>query len=116
MAASTSFPGQNAPQLHSQTGSTSLTTPASREWTNLLAAGAIVAGGALMVTGHKRAGVAVAAVGTVLALLDEPEAVDAWWKNLPHYLTGAQDLIDKVEHYLSEASVQGNRLKSILNR
>jgi hypothetical protein len=89
---------------------------AESDWTNLVAAGAVVAGGALMVTGHKRAGLAVAAAGTVLALLDEPEAVGTWWRSLPRYLNGAQDLLDRVEGYLEEANVQGQRLKSILRR
>jgi len=100
-------------------GSASFPAPApaaQAEWTNLVAAGTIVAGGALMVTGHKKAGLAVAAMGTVLALLDEPEAIETWWRNLPRYLDGAQELLGKVEHYLDEATAQGQRLKTILHR
>jgi len=100
-------------------GSASLPAPApgaQTEWTNLVAAGTVVAGGALMVAGHKKAGLAVAALGTVIALLDEPEAIETWWRNLPKYLDGAQEMLGKVEHYLDEATVQGQRLKSILHR
>ena len=100
-------------------GSASLPAPApgaQTEWTQLVAAGTVVAGGALMVAGHKKAGLAVAALGTVLALLDEPEAIETWWRNLPKYLDGAQEMLGKVEHYLDEASVQGQRLKSVLHR
>ncbi len=100
-------------------GSASLPAPAQgkhNDWTHLVSAGSVVAGGVLMVTGHKKAGLAVAALGTVLALLDEPEAVETWWRNLPKYLDGAQDLLEKVDHYLGEASTQGQRLKSILHR
>jgi len=100
-------------------GSASLPAPtqgAQTEWTQFVAAGTVVAGGALMVAGHKKAGLAVAALGTVLALLDEPEAIETWWRNLPKYLDGAQEMLGKVEHYLDEAAVQGQRLKSVLNR
>jgi hypothetical protein len=87
-----------------------------QDWTHLLAAGTVVAGGALMVAGHKKAGLAVAAAGTALALLDEPAVIESWWKNLPGYLAEAQAFLDKVEEYLQEASVQGHRIQSILRR
>ena len=88
----------------------------SHELTTWMAAGAVVAGGALMVTGHRKAGLAVAVAGTALALLEEQELVSDWWKSLPTYLSQAQDFLDKVEHYLEEASVQGKRIQAILRR
>ncbi len=88
----------------------------SHELTHWVAAGAVVAGGALMVTGHRKAGMAVAVAGTALALLEEQELVAEWWKSLPAYLSQAQDFLDQVEHYLSEATVQGKRLQGILRR
>jgi hypothetical protein len=88
----------------------------SQDLTKWVAAGAVVAGGALMVTGHRKAGLAVAAAGTALALLEEQELVAEWWKSLPTYLSQAQDFLEKVEHYLAEASVQGQRIQSILRR
>ena len=89
---------------------------APTDWTHLLAAGTVVAGGALMIAGHKKAGLAVAAAGTALVLLEEPEVLDKWWKSLPGYLAEAQGFLDKVEGYLNEASVQGHRIQSILRR
>ncbi len=88
----------------------------TQDWTSIAAAAAVVGGGVLMVTGHKRAGLAVAAVGTMIALLDEPETIDSWWKNLPEYLKGAQEMLDKAEGYLNEAGIQGRRLQSLLHR
>ena len=67
-------------------------------------------------TGHRRAGVAVAAAGTALALLEEQEAVKEWWKNLPGYLNDAQHFLDRIEDYLKEASVQGQRIQNILRK
>jgi hypothetical protein len=101
-------------------GSASLPAPAqqsaSPDWTHYVAAGALVAGGVLVVTGHKRAGMAVAAAGTALGLLEEQEAIKSWWKNLPGYLNDAQDFLDKIEGYLKEATIQGQRLQGILRR
>jgi hypothetical protein len=101
-------------------GSASLPAPAqsspSPDWTHYVAAGTLVAGGVLMVTGNKRAGMAVAAAGTALALLEEQEAIKSWWRDLPAYLNDAQEFLDKIEGYLQEASVQGQRLQGILRR
>jgi len=69
-----------------------------------------------MLTGHKKAGLAVAATGTAIALLEEQDAVKTWWKNLPGYLREAQVVLDKVEGYMEEAAVQGHKLQSILRR
>jgi hypothetical protein len=88
----------------------------SPDWTSFLAAGTLVAGGALLVTGHRKAGMVVAAAGTALALYEEQETVAKWWKNLPGYLKDAQDFLDKIEGYLEEANVQGQRLQTILRR
>jgi hypothetical protein len=101
-------------------GSASLPAPApstaSPDWTHYVAAGTLLAGGVLMVTGHKRAGMAVAAAGTAMALFEEQEAIKSWWNNLPGYLNDAQDFLDKIEGYLEEAAIQGERLQSMLRR
>jgi hypothetical protein len=101
-------------------GSASFPAPAqqakSPDWTSFLIAGTLVAGGALMVSGRRRAGLAVAAAGTALALVEEQETVKQWWKNLPGYLSDAQQFLDKVEGYLEEATIQGQRLQGILRR
>ena len=102
-------------------GSASLPAPAqqtssSPDWTHYVAAGTLLAGGVLMVTGHKRAGMAVAAAGTALALLEEQEAVKSWLKNLPGYLNDAQHFLDKIDGYLQEATIQGQRLQGLLRR
>ena len=88
----------------------------SAEWTDYLVAGTLVAGGVLMIAGQRRAGLAVAATGTAIALLEEQEAVKEWWNNLPGYLDEAQHFLDRVEDYLKEATLQGQRLRSVLRR
>ena len=88
----------------------------SPDWTHFVAAGTVVAGGVLIATGRRRAGMAVAAAGVGLALLEEQEAVKSWWKNVPIFLLEAQVFLDKVDGYLKEATVQGQRLQGILRR
>jgi len=87
-----------------------------QDWTHLIAAGTVLAGGALMVTGHKKVGMAMAAAGTALALLDEPAVIEGWWKNLPGYLNQAQDFLEKMEGYIEGVSTQGRRVQSLLRR
>ena len=101
-------------------GSDSLPAPAPQEkapdWTHLLAAATLLTGGALIATGHRKAGMAVAAAGTAMALLEEQETVKKWWESLPGYLDDAQTFLDSIEAYLKEASVQGHRIQSILKK
>ncbi len=76
-----------------------------QEWVGLLAAGTLMAGGALLVSGKKRAGLLVAAAGTALALMEEKEAIESLWKKLPGYLREAQSFVDKAEVYLKDAGI-----------
>ena len=78
-----------------------------QDWVNILAAGTLVAGGALLVAGHKRAGLMVAAAGTAIALMEEKEAIEGLWKKLPGYLREAQGFLDKAEGYLQDAKLRG---------
>jgi hypothetical protein len=99
------------------TGLQPLLAPVKQDdWSHLVAAGTVLAGGALLAAGHKRAGLAVAVAGTAIALLDEREAAKEWWTRLPGYLDDAQHFLDKVEGYLKEATVQGQRLQGMLRR
>ncbi len=86
------------------------------EVAQLIAGGTVLAAGALMIAGHKRAGLAVALAGTALALLEDREVVETWWKNLPGYLRDAQGVLDTVDGYMKEAVVHGQRLQGILRR
>ena len=86
------------------------------DWTHLLVAGSLVAGGVMILGGRRRAGVAIAAAGTALALLEDQEIVVSWWRKLPNFMARAQDFLDRVEHYAEQASAQGHRIQDILRR
>ena len=54
--------------------------------------------------------------GTALALLEEQDVIEKWWKNLPGYFQDAQQFLDKAEDYMREAAEQGHRLQDIMRR
>jgi len=86
------------------------------DWRHFVAAGTVVAGGVLIATGRRRAGLGVAALGSAIALVEEQPAVRLWWKRLPALLDQTQYFLDRAEVYLKEATSQGKRLQGILRR
>jgi hypothetical protein len=90
--------------------------PRTQNWTHFVAGTAVVTGGALLIFGQRRAGLAIAAAGTALALLEEQDVIEKWWKNLPGYFQDAQQFLDKAEDYMREAAEQGHRLQDIMRR
>jgi hypothetical protein len=88
----------------------------NQKWTHLLAAGSLVTGGVLIAAGHRRAGLTLAASGAAIAAIEEREAIETLWKNLPGFLRDAQGMLDRLEGYLSEAAAQGHKLQGILRR
>ena len=85
-------------------------------WARMAAAGSLVAGGILLLTGNRRAGLATAAAGTALALLDQQDVVRAWWNALPVYIDNVQHLLGKVEASVAELEDQRARLEKVLGR
>ena len=88
--------------------------PAS--WVSIAAAGTLAAGGALILAGKPRAGMATAAAGTALIMLDQQEAVRHWWNALPGYLADIQDVLGRVQTALDDISSQRERLHKLLEK
>jgi hypothetical protein len=86
----------------------------SLNWVSIASAATLAAGGALMVSGKRRAGLAAAASGTVLAMLDQQEAVRGWWNALPGYLIEIQGLLSRVQTTVDDISAQRERLHKVL--
>jgi len=91
-------------------------TADSAYWVRVTAAGALAAGGVLMMAGKRRAGLVAAAAGTALTVLDQQETVRAWWGRLPGYLEEVQSILTRVQGAVDELSAQGERLRNILSR
>ena len=88
----------------------------SQYWVRVAAAGSLAASGALLMSGKRRAGLALAITGTVFTLIDQKETVCAWWNRLPGYLEETQSILARVQGAGDEISAQGERLRSILSR
>jgi hypothetical protein len=80
------------------------------------AGSSLLAGGLLLLAGHRRAGLVTAAAGTALAVLDQQQTVKGFWHALPTYIDKAQRTIHKVEETVMEIAQQRERLHQILSR
>lgn len=80
------------------------------------AAGTLVASGALLLSGNRRAGLLAAAAGTALTMLDQQETVRHWWSALPGYLEHAQKLLGRVQEAVDDVSAQQERLRRAFAR
>ncbi len=80
------------------------------------AACALAASGALLVTGKRRAGLATALTGTVLAMLDQQDVVSAGWNALPGYLEEMQGLLSRAQTAVEDLSAQGQKLRRVLGK
>lgn len=90
--------------------------PDNRYWVRVAAAGALATSGVLLMAGKRRAGLATAAAGTTLVVLDQQETVRAWWHRLPNHLEEVHKMITRVQGAIEELSVQGEKLRNILSR
>jgi hypothetical protein len=86
----------------------------STNWARFAAGGTLLAGGLLLLTGRRRAGLAAAAAGTTLALLDQKEAVSAFWRVLPGYIDTVQRVLEHVEATVENVSAKREKLRQIL--
>jgi hypothetical protein len=88
----------------------------SASWVTYAAAATLAAGGALLVCGHRRAGMVAAASGAALAMLDQRDTVVAWWDALPNYLAEIQEVLGQAQETLGDLNAQRDRLNKALAR
>ena len=100
----------NAPQ------SAPSATSESIHWIRIASAAALVAGGALLLSGKRRSGLFVAATGTALALMDQQDLMRKWWAVLPQYIDDIQDLLTQAEGAVEEFAAQREKLGKVLSR
>ena len=81
-----------------------------------LEAATLVASGALLLAGKNRAGLAVAATGTSLALIDQQDAMKKWWALLPGYISQIQDILNQVDKAVENFAEQREKLGRVLGR
>jgi hypothetical protein len=86
------------------------------DWLLYAAAGTLAAGSLLLVTGNRKAGLAVAATGAALAMLDQQETVKAYWDAMPGYLTEIQTILARIQSTAEEIAAQGAKLREALGK
>ncbi len=88
----------------------------SMHWVRIAAASTLVASGALLLSGKRRAGLAAATTGTILAMLDQQDALKNWWQALPEYIDEVQHLLTQAEGAVEEFAAQRDKLGRALGR
>jgi hypothetical protein len=83
-------------------------------WTRGLAAGTLLTGAVLLATGRRRAGLAVTAAGSLVALLEESDGVRALWDKLPDYIHTAQEALGRFEGFVQDLGEQGDRIRRVI--
>lgn len=87
---------------------------AKTPWTRAVAAGSLVAGAVLLVTGRRKSALAVAAAGAAVALLENPEIVRDAWDAMPRLVRTSQDFLGRIEDFVDELNKQGIRLRKVV--
>jgi hypothetical protein len=82
----------------------------------MVGAGTLVASGALLVAGKRRAGLVTAVAGAALVMLDQQEVVSQWWNALPGYLDEMQGMLGRAQAAVDDLSVQGEKLRRVLGK
>src|ERR1700729_4491586 len=83
-----------------------------KNWVRTVAAGSLVTGAILLATGKRKAGLAVAAAGTIFALIEDPEGVKKVWNNIPDYLDNGHSMLSRFEKFIGELTAQGDKLRA----
>lgn len=87
-----------------------------KNWVRPFAAGSLVTGALLLLSGKRVAGLAVAAAGTAFALAEDPAGVKKVWDNLPDYLENGHSLLSRFESFVGELTTQGDKLRSVVEK
>ena len=83
-------------------------------WTRYVAAGSLVAGAVLVVTGRPRTALAVTAAGAATLLLERPEAAQELWAKLPTYIRSGQDFLVRAESVIERLAEQAAKIRETI--
>jgi hypothetical protein len=88
----------------------------NKNWVRTVAAGTLVTGAVLLASGRRKAGLAIAAAGTVFALVEDPEGVKKVWNSIPDYLDNGHNMLSRFEKFVGELTSQGEKLRSVVEK
>jgi hypothetical protein len=107
---------QDATDSLSKQGSCLLDQGWDKNWVRTVAAGSLVTGAVLLASGKRKAGLAIAAAGTIFALVEDPEGVKKVWNNIPDYLDNGHSLLSRFEKFVGEVTAQGDKLRAVVEK
>jgi hypothetical protein len=85
-------------------------------WRRTLAAGSLVAGAVFLLTGRKKAALAVAGIGVAVVLAEDKESLKDLWGHAPEYLQDGQEFLGRLEGVVETLTEQGDRVQHLLQR
>jgi hypothetical protein len=88
----------------------------SFDWLRTAAGGALLAGGILLLSGKRKAGLLAVTAGTALAMLDQQETVQAWWDALPGLIDDAGRMLQQVEGVVDSMDAQREKLRALVHK
>ncbi len=85
-------------------------------WARIFSASALIGGAVLLVTGNRKAGLALTAVGVTSALLEDKESTREIWDSIPTYIESGQQILGRVEKFVEDIAEQGERVRKLVNQ
>lgn len=107
---------QDAADTLKHQGNRLLDSGLDKNWVRTVAAGSLVTGAVLLATGKRKTGLTLAAAGTVIALIEDPEAVKKVWNNIPEYIESGHSLLGRFEKFVGELTSQGEKFRTVIER
>ncbi len=87
-----------------------------KNWVRAVAAGSLATGAILLATGKRKAGLTLAAAGTVVALVEDPAGVKKVWNDIPGYIENGRSLLGRFEKFVGELAAQGENLRTVVEK
>ena len=90
------------------------TSLAEIPWTRTIAAGSLVVGALLLISGRRKSALAISAAGAAVALLENPEIVRDAWNSMPRLVRTGQDFLVRIEDFMGEINKKGQHLRKVI--
>jgi hypothetical protein len=85
-------------------------------WARIAAAGTLIASGALLLSGRRKAGLLAATTGVSLALLDQQQNLQDWWRLLPGYISDVQRVLNQAQDAIDEVSATRDKVAQFVEQ
>lgn len=86
----------------------------SMPWMRIVAAGTLIVGGGLLLSGRRKAGLFAAATGASLALLEQKDALGQMWRIMPGYINELQRLLGSAQETVGDLAERREKLVKAL--